>query len=63
MKKMTHTSTEGDPKADWSRNSSYISGHTFRATDFGELHHSTLCNVNNERERENGRSEGLSTAM
>lgn len=62
MKKMTYSSTVGDPKADWSRNS-VTYGHTFRATDFGELHHRTLCNVNNERERENGRREGLSTAM
>lgn len=57
--------TAGDPKADWSRNSSlsYISGHAFRATDFGELHQRTLCNVNKETERENERREGLSTAM
>ncbi len=29
-----------------------ISGHSFRATDFSELHQRTLCNVNKGRERE-----------
>lgn len=40
-----------------------VTGHSFWATDFGELHQRTLCNVNKETERENERREGLSTAM
>ncbi len=29
-----------------------ISGHSFQATDFSELHQRTLCNVNKGRKRE-----------